>query len=44
MGSGLHTQFLAKTMLQRGSALVSTDISEEMIKLVEAKFDGDLDY
>lgn len=43
-GSGLHTQFLAKTMLQRGGVLVSTDISEEMIKLLQLKFMRDKDY
>ena len=31
--------YLAKTMLQRGSVLVSTDISAEMIKLSKVKFD-----
>jgi ubiquinone/menaquinone biosynthesis C-methylase UbiE len=38
-GGGSHSLYLAKTMLQRGSVLVSTDISAQMIKLSKAKFD-----
>lgn len=38
-GSGMHSLYLAKTMLQRGSALVCTDISDEMIRLMKDKFD-----
>jgi ubiquinone/menaquinone biosynthesis C-methylase UbiE len=38
-GSGMHSLYLAKTMLARGSALVSCDISEEMIKLTKSKFE-----
>ena len=38
-GGGLHSLYLAKTMLQRGSVLVSTDISAEMINLLKTKFD-----
>jgi ubiquinone/menaquinone biosynthesis C-methylase UbiE len=38
-GSGLHTLFFAKTMLQRGAVVVSTDISEEMIKLAKNRFE-----
>ncbi len=37
-GGGSHSLHLAKTMLNRGSVLVSTDISPEMIKLSNAKF------
>jgi ubiquinone/menaquinone biosynthesis C-methylase UbiE len=44
-GSGLHTLFFAKTMLQRGAVVVSTDISEEMIKLAKNRFeDATNDY
>jgi tRNA A58 N-methylase Trm61 len=32
-GSGLHSLYLSKTMLKRGAVLVSTDISEEMMRL-----------
>ena len=38
-GSGMHSLFLGKTMLQRGAALVSCDISDEMIKLFKGKFE-----
>ena len=38
-GSGLHTLYLAKTMLRKGACLVSTDISEEMIRMIKEKFD-----
>ena len=37
-GSGLHTLNFAMTSLQRGSVLVSTDISEEMMKFTKQKF------
>jgi ubiquinone/menaquinone biosynthesis C-methylase UbiE len=44
-GSGLHSLYLAKTMLRRGAALVSCDISEEMIRLAKGKFaDPDAEY
>ena len=37
--------FLAKSMLQRGSVIVGTDISEEMIKMSKLKFeDADNDF
>ncbi len=39
-GSGLHSLYLAKTMLQRGSVMCCTDISEEMIKLTKNKFES----
>lgn len=39
-GSGMHSTYLAKSMLKRGSCLVCTDISEEMIKLLKAKFEN----
>jgi ubiquinone/menaquinone biosynthesis C-methylase UbiE len=35
----MHSLYLSKTMLQKGSALVSTDISEEMIKQTKEKFE-----
>ena len=38
-GSGMHSLFLAKTMLQRGGVLVSCDISDEMINLAKHKFE-----
>lgn len=38
-GSGQHSLFLAKTMIARGAALVSCDISDEMIRLFKAKFE-----
>jgi ubiquinone/menaquinone biosynthesis C-methylase UbiE len=38
-GSGLHTMFFAKSMLQRGAVIVGTDISEEMINMYKAKFE-----
>ncbi len=38
-GSGMHTLYLAKTMLQRGAVVVSTDISEEMIKMSKKRFE-----
>lgn len=38
-GSGMHTMYLAKTMLQRGAVVVSTDISEEMIKMSKKRFE-----
>lgn len=31
--------YLAKSMLQRGAAIVSTDISEEMIKMSKKRFE-----
>ena len=37
----MHSLYLAKTMLQRGSVLVSTDISEEMIKQTKAKIESE---
>ena len=37
-GSGLHSLYLAKTMLQRGSVLTCTDISNEMLKHMNTKF------
>ncbi|TNV76995.1 hypothetical protein FGO68_gene5570 [Halteria grandinella] len=43
-GSGMHSLYLAKTMLQRGAVLVSTDISEEMIGMYKEKFEGDEDF
>lgn len=36
----MHSLFLAKTMLSKGSVLVSADISEEMIKLYKNKFES----
>ena len=38
-GSGMHTLYFSKTMLQRGSVVVSTDISEEMIKMSKNRFE-----
>ena len=38
-GSGMHTLYFAKTMLQRGAVVVSTDISEEMIKMSKNRFE-----
>jgi ubiquinone/menaquinone biosynthesis C-methylase UbiE len=35
----MHTLHFAKTMLQRGAVIVSTDISEEMIKLAMERFE-----
>ena len=35
----MHTLYFAKTMLQRGGVIVSTDISEEMIKLTQNRFE-----
>lgn len=44
-GSGTHSLIIAKTMLKRGSALVSCDISDEMIKIFKSKFeDPNSDY
>ncbi len=40
-GSGLHSLYLAKTMLRRGAVLCCTDISEEMIKLTKHKFESE---
>ena len=38
-GSGIHTLYFAKTMLKRGGVIVSTDISEEMIKMAKNWFE-----
>ena len=38
-GSGIHQIFLAKTLMQRGSVYVCTDISDEMIRLTKEKFE-----
>jgi ubiquinone/menaquinone biosynthesis C-methylase UbiE len=35
----MHTLYFSKTMLQRGSVMVSTDISEEMIKMSKNRFE-----
>jgi ubiquinone/menaquinone biosynthesis C-methylase UbiE len=35
----MHTLHFTKTMLQRGAVIVSTDISEEMIKLAKVRFE-----
>ena len=44
-GSGLHSLYLAKTMLQRGSVLACTELSQEMLKLMNQKFqDPNQDY
>ncbi len=41
----MHTLYFSKTMLQRGSVVVSTDISEEMIKMSKNRFeDPNNDY
>ena len=40
-GSGLHSLQLAKTMLQRGSVLVSMDISEEMVNMMKGFFESE---
>ncbi len=34
-GSGMHTLYLAKTMLLRGATLCCTDISDEMIRMTK---------
>ena len=38
-GGGLHSLIFAKTILQKGSVLVSCDISESMMKLTKAKYE-----
>lgn len=39
-GSGMHSLFLAKTMLQRGGVLVATDFSEKFIDIMVEKFES----
>lgn len=38
-GSGLHSLYLAKTMLSKDSLLVCTDISDKMLELAKVKFE-----
>ena len=38
-GSGLHSLYLAKTMVSKDSLFVCTDISDKMIDLAKAKFE-----
>ena len=38
-GSGLHSLFMAKTLLGRGATLVSTDISDGMLRIMKEKFE-----
>lgn len=37
-GPGLHSEFIAKNYLQKGSLLVSCDFSDEMIKRVNERY------
>ena len=38
-GGGVHSLFLAKTLLQRGGTLVCTDFSDEMLRRTRTKFE-----
>jgi ubiquinone/menaquinone biosynthesis C-methylase UbiE len=37
IGTGSHTLFLAKTLMQRGATLVCTEISPKMLELAHEK-------
>ena len=38
IGTGTHTLYLAKTMMQRGATLVCTEISPKMLEYAHQKF------
>ncbi len=38
IGTGTHTLYLAKTMMQRGATLVCTEISPKMLEYAHSKF------
>jgi hypothetical protein len=38
MGTGTHTLYFAKTLMQRGAMIVCTEISPKMVELAEFKF------
>ena len=38
IGTGTHTLYLAKTMMQRGATLVCTEISPKMLEYADSKF------
>lgn len=38
IGTGTHTLYLAKTLMQRGSTLVCTEISSKMLEFAHVKF------
>lgn len=41
IGTGTHTLYFAKTLMQRGATLVCTEISSKMLELAKQKFEQD---
>ena len=38
-GSGSHSEFIAKNYLQKGSLLVSSDFSKDMVTMMQSRYE-----